>query len=172
MHSLQGLFVKKKDPVALEGDSKPSYPIKIVISQSKARVIYFDNETQREEWLKAIKEASGSSDVEEFYNSLKELGKGHFGKVYLGEHKVTKEKVAIKSVKRKLMSPNELAQQRQEIEVLKMCQHPNIVRMQDCFENDRSLYMILEFLQGGDLYEYMYRRGFDLPEKRARNLAY
>lgn len=155
-----------------EGVDHPLWPVKIVISVNKARVIYFHSEPERDRWYDKLKEVSGCCNVDEYYCQIKELGKGHFGVVYLSEHKKTKEKVAIKCVKKQLMTSNEMAQQHNEISVLKMCQHPNICRMVDNFENERSIYVVLEYLEGGDLYDFMLKRGFDLPEKMALKFSY
>ena len=62
--------------------------------------------------------------------------------------------------------------QRREIEVLKMCQHPNIIRMLDLFENSEQYYIVLELMDGGDLFDYLKQRSFSLSEERARQLAY
>jgi serine/threonine protein kinase len=53
-----------------------------------------------------------------------------------------------------------------------MSQHPNIVRLLDIFEDDRHFFVILEYLNGGDLYDYMLRRNFNISEERARELCH
>ena len=53
------------------------------------------------------------------------------------------------------MKPIEVYQQRREIEVLKMCQHPNIIKMVDLFENYDYYYIILELMKGNDLFDYL-----------------
>jgi serine/threonine protein kinase len=44
--------------------------------------------------------------------------------------------------------------------------------MVDNFENERSIYVVLEYLEGGDLYDFMLKRGFDLPENFALKFSY
>ena len=63
----------------------------------------------------------GYSNIFNFYNLDKTLGKGQFGLVKLAIHKHSSKKVAIKQVKKKNMTHIEVFQQRREIEVLKMC---------------------------------------------------
>ena len=58
------------------------------------------------------------------------------------------------------MKPIEIIQQRREIEVLKMCQHNNIIRLVDLFENSETHYIVLDYMQGKDLFEYLQVRGF------------
>lgn len=50
-------------------------------------------------------------------------------------HKKTFKKVAIKVMSKKEMTVQDVELQRREIEILKMCQHPNIIRLLDIFEN-------------------------------------
>jgi serine/threonine protein kinase len=80
--------------------------------------------------------------------------------------------VAIKTIKKKDMSHTEIELQRKEIDVLKMCQHPNIVKMIDVFENPDYFFIVLEYFEGGDLFDYLQGRDFNITEKRAQELAH
>ena len=88
------------------------------------------------------------------------LGKGQFGLVKLATHMKTKFKMAIKTVKKKNMKAIEVFQQRREIEVLKMCQHPNIITLIDIFENSDYYYIVLDYMAGSDLFDYIKARDF------------
>jgi len=70
------------------------------------------------------------------------------------------------------MKPIEIYQQRREIEVLKMSQHPNIVGLIDLFENSDYYYIVLEYMQGKDLFDYIQIRNFKLGEMRVKELSY
>lgn len=107
----------------------------------------------------------------DFYELDKTLGKGQFGLVKLATHKKTGQKVAIKTVKKKDMKPIDVFQQRREIEILKMCQHPNIIKLIDIFENADYYYIVLEYMEGKDLFDYLLKRNFKISEARARELA-
>ena len=96
----------------------------------------------------------------DFYDFKDDLGKGQFGLVKLATHKQNGQKVAIKTVNKKDMKQIEIYQQRREIEVLKMSQHPNIVGLIDLFENSEFYYIVLEYMQGGDLFDYIQARNF------------
>lgn len=74
------------------------------------------------------------------------MGKGKFGQVKLATHIKTQNKVAIKVIKKKNMSIKELELQKREIEVLKICQHPNIIRLIDVFENPDFIYIGISLL--------------------------
>jgi serine/threonine protein kinase len=56
--------------------------------------------------------------------------------------------------------------------VLKLCQHPNVIRLIDTFENNEHFFIVLEYLAGGDLFEYLSKREFKITEDRARSIAH
>jgi serine/threonine protein kinase len=97
----------------------------------------------------------GYSNVFQYYTLENTLGKGQFGLVKLAIHKHTNKKVAVKQVKKKNMTHIEVFQQRREIEVLKMCQHPNIINLVDLFENSEYYYIVLDYMAGSDLFDYL-----------------
>jgi calcium-dependent protein kinase len=69
------------------------------------------------------------------------------------------------------MKPIEMIQQRREIEVLKMCQHPNIIKLLDIFENSDNYFIVIEYMEGKDLFDYIQKRNFLLPETRVKHLV-
>ena len=70
------------------------------------------------------------------------------------------------------MTHIEVFQQRREIEVLKMCQHPYIIRLLDIFENEDNIYIVMENLSGGDLFTHLEKRKFTVTESRAKTIAH
>jgi serine/threonine protein kinase len=69
------------------------------------------------------------------------LGNGKFGLVRLGIHKQTGRKVAVKIMNKKDMTNQDLELVKTEIEILKICQHPYIIRIFDVFENIDFIYI-------------------------------
>ena len=61
---------------------------------------------------------------------------------------------------------------KREIEVLKVCQHPNIIRFYDVFENSDFIYIVMEYLKGGDFFNYLESKNFKISEQRARSIAH
>lgn len=53
-----------------------------------------------------------------------------------------------------------------------MCQHPNVIRLIETFENNENFYIVLEYLEGRDLFEYLSKREFKITEDRARTIAH
>ena len=56
--------------------------------------------------------------------------------------------------------------------MLKMCQHPNIINLVDLFENSEYYYIVLDFMAGSDLFDYLQARDFNLGEHRVCELTY
>ena len=53
-----------------------------------------------------------------------------------------------------------------------MCQHPYIINLVDLFENSEYYFIVLEYMAGNDLYEYMSFHKFDLKEDHVREITY
>ena len=134
--------------------------------------MYFLTKDLQQKWLKTIKEAIGYSNIFDYYDVKQTIAKGTYGLVSLAINQKTKEKVAIKAIKKKDMKPSDIYQQRREIEILKMCHHINIIGLVDIFENCDYFYIVLEYMEGKDLFDYLSFRSFNITEKRAKHLTY
>ena len=53
-----------------------------------------------------------------------------------------------------------------------MCQHHNIITLIDLFESSDNYFIVLEFMQGKDLFDYIAKRDYTLPEERAKKIIY
>ena len=87
-------------------------------------------------------------------------------------HKATGAKVAVKTIKKANLTVEDIDLAKREIEILKLCQHPNIIRLHDTFENPDHIYIVMELLKGKDLYEYLNKRDFKISEARARSITH
>jgi hypothetical protein len=132
MHNLSGVFVKEEKPQIIEGNSYFTFS---VTYPKKVRYYYVDNENDYDKWVSAVRKATGYSDLNEIYEVKEKIGNGKFGLVKLGIHKKTGRKVAIKIMNKKEMCNQDLELVKTEIEILKICSHPNIIRIYDVFEN-------------------------------------
>jgi Ca2+-binding EF-hand superfamily protein len=175
MHSMTGVYISEEDVEKMNdsnGKSLSLYPIKLVFPH-KYRMYYFMEKSERTEWVEALREAAGYRSILDYYDvSKKVLGKGKFGIVKLGTHKKTGKEIAVKMVSKTEMSPEDLELQRNEIEILKVCQHPSIIRLLDIFENEVTIYLVMEYMRGGDLFDYLQRRDFTVDEDLACNFAH
>jgi len=99
------------------------------------------------------------------YKIGKVLGMGSYGHVRLAVHVTTGEQFAIKTMK----DAHNKKQIQREISILKLLDHPNIVKLYDVIEDAKSgiCYLVLELAAGGELFDYIVARG-RLREKEAR----
>lgn len=90
--------------------------------------------------------------IEITYEILETIGKGGYGEVKKIRHKELDVVRALKILK-KSNYPNasELAQLRNEINVMKMVDHPNIVKLFEFYEDDKNFFIVTEFVEGGPL---------------------
>ncbi|XP_039630789.1 serine/threonine-protein kinase BRSK2-like isoform X6 [Erpetoichthys calabaricus] len=101
------------------------------------------------------------------YRLEKTLGKGQTGLVKLGVHCITGQKVAIKIVNREKLSESVLMKVEREIAILKLIEHPHVLKLHDVYENNKYLYLVLEHVSGGELFDYLVKKG-RLTPKEAR----
>lgn len=99
----------------------------------------------------------------------KKVGSGTFGSVWQGYHKTTGTKVAIKVVSHNHFSNNENARRfLREVEYIKQLDHPLIAEFYELQEDDQNYYMIMEYVENGNLLEFVNANG-ELDESRARH---
>uniref|UniRef100_A0AAY4CYH9 Protein kinase domain-containing protein n=1 Tax=Denticeps clupeoides TaxID=299321 RepID=A0AAY4CYH9_9TELE len=89
------------------------------------------------------------------------------GLVKLGVHCVTCQKVAIKIVNREKLNESVLMKVEREIAILKLIEHPHVLKLHDVYENKKYLYLVLEHVSGGELFDYLVKKG-RLTPKEAR----
>ncbi|KAJ8247269.1 hypothetical protein GJAV_G00244340 [Gymnothorax javanicus] len=93
--------------------------------------------------------------------------KRRLGLVKLGVHCVTCQKVAVKIVNREKLSESVLMKVEREIAILKLIEHPHVLKLHDVYENKKYLYLVLEHVSGGELFDYLVKKG-RLTPKEAR----
>ena len=147
-----------------KGAKYPPYQVKIILGVHKSRVLNFHTTEQQSIWFTKLEESCQQKNLLDFYTILEPLGKGGFGYVYKGIHKVSNEVVAVKMIKKEKMSEEDMDFHRKEIDVLKMCQHSSIIKLVDIFESAEYFFIVLECMDGGDLFDYLERRSHWLPE--------
>ncbi|KAH8741219.1 hypothetical protein FG386_000126 [Cryptosporidium ryanae] len=98
------------------------------------------------------------------------LGIGSFGKVKLGTHEPTGREVAVKIMnKEKMKSLNMYDKSEKEISILKSIIHPHIIRLYEVIDTPTDIYMIMEYVKGGELFDYILQKG-RLSDDESRRL--
>ncbi|CAH6722961.1 serine/threonine-protein kinase Gin4p [[Candida] jaroonii] len=96
------------------------------------------------------------------------LGRGATGRVLLATHKVNGQKAAVKVVSKSDLDEDEIQKPTQgglpygierEIIIMKLLTHPNVLRLYDVWETSKNLYLVLEYVEGGELFDLLVERG-------------
>ena len=169
MHNLSGVYIKDEGTVTI--NDKKLYCFNIIFP-SKERKYYVSDEKEYIKWVESIRKVVHYSNLKDLYEIKGALGKGKFGLVKLGIHKESGREVAVKIINKKLVGPVDVQQVKSEIDILKIAKHPNIIKLYDVFENEKFIYIIMEYCAGGDLFSYIEKRGFKLKEERAAEIIH
>ncbi|KAI5056602.1 hypothetical protein GOP47_0028420 [Adiantum capillus-veneris] len=100
------------------------------------------------------------------YDVGRTLGEGRFAKVKLGRHKETGAVVAIKIIEKDRMR-KVYKVVRREISTMKLVKHPHVVKLLEVLASKKNVYIILEYVDGGELFDKIVDSG-KLDEKEAR----
>ncbi|XP_052469535.1 MAP/microtubule affinity-regulating kinase 3 isoform X2 [Carassius gibelio] len=113
---------------------------------------------------------SGLDDVHPLignYRLLKTIGKGNFAKVKLARHILTGSEVAIKIIDKTQLNPTSLQKLSREVTIMKNLNHPNIVKLFEVIETEKTLFLVMEYASGGEVFDYLVAHG-RMKEKEAR----
>ncbi|CAC5383789.1 MARK [Mytilus coruscus] len=102
------------------------------------------------------------------YRLIKTIGKGNFAKVKLAKHVPTGREVAIKIIDKTQLNPSSLQKLFREVRIMKMLDHPNIVKLFEVIQTEKTLYLVMEYASGGEVFDYLVAHG-RMKEKEARS---
>ena len=173
MHNLSGCFIQEggeNEKIVIE--NKNFYIFEIFFNnKSKTRKYYTPDYEISKQFVQKIKEAIGYMKFTDYYELKEVIGKGKFGVVNLGIHKKTQQQVAVKIINKdsiKTVEDKELV--RIEIGILKLCHHPNVVRLLDHLENEDYIFIVMEYIEGGTLGQYFKKKNFNFSERQASSI--
>lgn len=97
-------------------------------------------------------------NIRDMYNiEAKKLGEGTYGSVSCARHKATGAVRAVKTMSKGHVKNMERFQQ--EIAIMKVMDHPNIIKLYETFEDRRHLYLVMELCTGGELFDKIIEAG-------------
>lgn len=141
------------------------------IFKNRRRTYYCETQTECLNWVTSLWKVTNFRDITEYYDIFEKLGKGQFGEVKLGIDKNTNAKVAIKVINKTVLKQHEAEAIRLEAEILSKCKHPNIVSLIDKFETCDTIYLVLEYLSGGDLTSYLMKQVEIISEDQIKQIV-
>ena len=102
------------------------------------------------------------------FDLLKVIGEGAFGKVILVRNILDNRKYAMKVLSKKLLKKtNNIAYMKSERDILTKIEHPFVVQLWYAFQTESKLFLVMDFLNGGELFFHLKRRGL-ISENEAR----
>jgi len=101
------------------------------------------------------------------YTFHKTLGQGNFAKVKLAKHKLTGLEAAIKIIDKTQLDEKKLNKLHREVRIMKLLHHQNTVKLYEVIETKHTLFLVLEYVNGGELYDFLVAHG-RMKEKDAR----
>jgi len=139
------------------------------MSSFESDLSYIDSSDEmEEEEIEDDEPIEGKPRIDDFYVIGKELGRGAFSVVREGVNRQTQQKVAIKAIKTRFIK-NKLMFR--EIEIMKKVgNHPAILKLFEVYETKQNLYLVLELVTGGELFDQIVARG-EYSEKDASNIV-
>ncbi|XP_055985277.1 serine/threonine-protein kinase DCLK3 [Sorex fumeus] len=106
-----------------------------------------------------------AADVEKHYDTGKVIGDGNFAVVKECRHRETQQAYAMKIIdKAKLRGKEDIVDS--EISIIQSLSHPNIVKLHQVYETEKEIYLIMEYVQGGDLFDAI-MESVKFPEREA-----
>ena len=171
MHHLTDTFINSDfNPIYFK--SFLLYPFSLTYSSKESFYYTSDLET-RTKWVNQIKLAIKYEDIYEKYILENQIGKGHFGVVYLGLNKINNLKVAIKILNKENMDETDIFLVKKEIEILKICKNiGRVVHLYNHYETAKKFFLVFEYCSGNSLYDYLYPRNFNVSESDAKTIIY
>ncbi|CAH1244165.1 NEK8 [Branchiostoma lanceolatum] len=93
------------------------------------------------------------------YEKIRVVGRGAYGTVYLCKRLDAQKEVIIKQIPIEQMTKDERQSALNEVRVLSMLHHPNIIEYYESFLEDKALMIVMEYAPGGTIFEYLQQRG-------------
>jgi len=146
----------KKQTEQAHTESKPaeSKPVSTTTEPVKKEI---PMETKKEPEKKKVE--SKPVAVEDKYELKKVIGRGAFSVVKEGIRKASGKRYAVKCISKKLIDKKELQLLEREIDIMKKLQHPNIIQLMEVIDTADTLYLVLEFASGGELFDAIVNKG-------------
>lgn len=135
-----------------ETSLKTLYGFTISLTSTVKQDFYTENSQSLDYWLMFLSQVSIMTSLQEDYVVIKEIDSGKFGTVYLCQDIITHEEFAMKKIlKKDLKNIKYLNQIFNEIAILRKLDHENIIKLYKVYEDDKSIYLILEYVQHGNM---------------------
>ena len=128
-------------------------------SDVKSRVLYAMSAAEKKQWVEWLSKESESNDINSEYKITGKIGKGRFADVFKCQHIASGKPFAVKVIDKTTIDDEDKEGLRAEIAILKLVSHPFIVSMKRVYETKTKIYIVMEWLEHGDLFKEVTKRG-------------
>ena len=132
------------------------YPIKIIYKNDIMTLLFFDEKDTQIEFGNNLKICINNINFDDKYEIKEEIGEGHFAVVKKCINKNNNREYAVKIIDKQKLEKKDIELIMQEKNYMKIIKHPNIVSLIEDFENEKYIYLVMEYYKGGDLFSYIY----------------
>ncbi|CAM9642271.1 unnamed protein product, partial [Ectocarpus fasciculatus] len=151
---LTGSFVEPLQEVANERKGYWGIEISRNREQKKHRRRWYTrSKVEQLKWVKELRKASAVVPIEDDFEIGEELGKGRFSRVCMCVNKHTLERNAVKIIMKEDMKQDEKDLLRAEIAIMRLVNHPNIIRMEAVYESKKDIFIVMQLHSGGELFD-------------------
>lgn len=107
---------------------------------------------QRKQRMSCFSDMVTAGGVDNYYKLGETLGSGQYGFVVRATHKTTGREVCCKTIAKRALDDDDIDAVRREIQIMKFLDgHPNVIKLDEVFEDACNIHIIMELLSGGDL---------------------
>ncbi|CAD8060351.1 unnamed protein product [Paramecium primaurelia] len=147
--------VKKSDDDDSLGQIKGISIIKDLGNETIIQEKYFGGERLIKQWREFLSNRINQWQFHQMFRVYKKIGKGNFASVYLAQKIEDSKKMAIKAFSKQAAYAEENGKEAilNELKIMRQLNHSHIMQMYEVYETQNSLYVALELLEGGSLYD-------------------
>lgn len=145
--------------------TSPGVPHGFSVSKNGTNYEFFSSDKGViDSWINALKGVCVLLTFHDDYKALKMIGRGSFAKVYLVESKANSKMYAVKAFTKESLiisnKSNAKPSMLNEIEIMRAVDHENVIKVYEVFETEKSIYLVLELIQGKSLQEILKKSNF------------
>ena len=149
---LEGCCIEKSVHYG-QGNNKPGFTISHQYEGAKQSQFWCSNKENSDDWVNRLELAAKTRHIEDFYLIKDRIGSGKFSDVYSAVELQTDFHWAVKIIEKKRLNESERDMLRSEVAIMKLLNHPNVVEMKEVFEDKQKMYVVMEMIEGGELFE-------------------
>ena len=128
---------------------------------SNSQDFYVKSAEELEKWLDQLSPVALMTDIQQDFELGEEIGRGNYAIVVSAKQAVDGKTVAVKTITKATVSESHssLSSLVDEITLMRKLSHPRILRLLYIYEDDTTLYLVLEYAGGGDLFHRLVAKG-------------